>query len=650
MAVPPPSRTSTPSTAPFSPPLRLSPSPSSSSVAQFASTSTSTAYSTTSRPPSPSIATTSVIRNRTTNTSSDPSPAPSPRPSFSLEPDVTRPTLRRVANDALGAANGAGAGAGLLSAFGADAKEDDYVVRRDRKGKGKASIEGRRAVSESQAGGTGEGKDREVIVHKLAKTDTIASVALQYGITPQNLRTSNRLWASDSIHLRAQLLIPLDLCNLPSSSFGVERIAREENGDLTVWQRNGRSSGGEGGEGRREGLGGAAERAGKQDALLSPKARRLASASAFELGGSSIGSSTPPTGAPASASEFLDVWSSPSSSHASFDTFPHPHPAPLPSPSRFDYLSSTNNTFHAPPSPPTPTDEELVSRTVSPPGLSSSSGATAASFSRPSSSAATSPPPGSDPSPSSSSAAHKPLEKRTLRIERMTPSQLSFFPPSSSTPSSEHPPKSSSNSSSSKRQEDESLFFGPLTNSLSTSFSALGLDKYLPTSLSSTSSSSAIRLPPSPLPGGPGAGGGRTVRSKWSLLNFGAEESEAGLGERGSYGLGDYFGGALGGGGGGGKGMPRSVSLGGASSTRETKRTGGTGLAGAVGLTDSGSWSRSSTAKPLPPYPLPPPPGSPGGSPRHPRGSKLRDSNERVYEGLGGGEAGKTRGQVRRLF
>ncbi|BGP16750.1 hypothetical protein JCM10213v2_004753 [Rhodosporidiobolus nylandii] len=517
-------------------------------------------------------------------------------PRLSVEPDVTRPSLRgRVANDVLAAA-------GTWRRAASGDGQDGYVLSADLKGKGKAS-EGRRAASEA-APANELGKEREVIVHRLAKTDSIASVSLQYGITPQNLRTSNRLWSSDTIHLRSELLIPLDLCNLPSSSFGVERIAREENGDLTVWQRSADNEGAGGGKGA---LGTAAERAEKETEVLSPRARRLASASAFGFGGGESGAPTPPA---VPQSEFLDVWSnSPSlpstSPRVSLD---------LPVPSRSAYLATTNNFFSTSPSPPPPSTEELVSRTVSPPSSSTSQ-------SRPSSSAATSPPPSATALDSTGEGR---LEKRTLRVERRAASELAFFP----APASEPKKPASATSSATSTQAvggDESLFFGPLTTSLTSSFSALGLDKYLTLPRSFPASDGGIRLPSTPSPGG------RTPmrkRSGWGLLNFGAEEEEAAAGGDGAGAQG-YF------------GLPSSASVG-----------------SVLGLTETGTWSRSRGAseggleaargKPLPPHP----PLSPGGSPkpqRHPRGAKVRDSNERVY-GDGEGKQGGARAAVRGLF
>lgn len=44
----------------------------------------------------------------------------------------------------------------------------------------------------------------------MSSKDSLAGVALKYGITMSELRKANQLWASDSIHLRKVLYIPLD--------------------------------------------------------------------------------------------------------------------------------------------------------------------------------------------------------------------------------------------------------------------------------------------------------------------------------------------------------------------------------------------------------------------------------------------------------
>ncbi|KAL1939537.1 hypothetical protein VTO73DRAFT_9848 [Trametes versicolor] len=55
-------------------------------------------------------------------------------------------------------------------------------------------------------------QDREmlVIVHEIQPTDSLAGVALKYGISLAELRRANQLWTSDTIHLRDTLYIPVD--------------------------------------------------------------------------------------------------------------------------------------------------------------------------------------------------------------------------------------------------------------------------------------------------------------------------------------------------------------------------------------------------------------------------------------------------------
>ncbi|KAH8995760.1 hypothetical protein EDB92DRAFT_1794506 [Lactarius akahatsu] len=54
------------------------------------------------------------------------------------------------------------------------------------------------------------GSHRTVLVHEVSPNDSLAGVALKYGISVTELRRANQLWASDSIHLRHVLYIPLD--------------------------------------------------------------------------------------------------------------------------------------------------------------------------------------------------------------------------------------------------------------------------------------------------------------------------------------------------------------------------------------------------------------------------------------------------------
>ncbi|KAF8629108.1 hypothetical protein AX17_005694 [Amanita inopinata Kibby_2008] len=55
-----------------------------------------------------------------------------------------------------------------------------------------------------------EATEKEVIVHKVTAKDSLAGVSLKYGIPLAELRRVNHLWASDSIHLRDVLFIPVE--------------------------------------------------------------------------------------------------------------------------------------------------------------------------------------------------------------------------------------------------------------------------------------------------------------------------------------------------------------------------------------------------------------------------------------------------------
>ncbi|KAJ3874170.1 peptidoglycan-binding LysM domain protein [Lentinula edodes] len=57
--------------------------------------------------------------------------------------------------------------------------------------------------------------EKVVIVHEVSSRDSLAGVALKYRINLTELRRANHLWASDSIHLRNVLYIPLEKTSLP---------------------------------------------------------------------------------------------------------------------------------------------------------------------------------------------------------------------------------------------------------------------------------------------------------------------------------------------------------------------------------------------------------------------------------------------------
>ncbi|KAG5639449.1 hypothetical protein H0H81_001571 [Sphagnurus paluster] len=58
-------------------------------------------------------------------------------------------------------------------------------------------------------------EERDVLVHEINAGDSLAGVSLKYGISMGDLRRANHLWASDSIHLRTELLIPIDKVSRP---------------------------------------------------------------------------------------------------------------------------------------------------------------------------------------------------------------------------------------------------------------------------------------------------------------------------------------------------------------------------------------------------------------------------------------------------
>ncbi|KAM6502105.1 hypothetical protein JOM56_002082 [Amanita muscaria] len=53
-------------------------------------------------------------------------------------------------------------------------------------------------------------QERIVVVHKVSPKDSLPGVSLRYGIPLAELRQINQLWASDPIHLRDVLYIPVD--------------------------------------------------------------------------------------------------------------------------------------------------------------------------------------------------------------------------------------------------------------------------------------------------------------------------------------------------------------------------------------------------------------------------------------------------------
>ncbi|KAF9432719.1 hypothetical protein BGZ76_010422 [Entomortierella beljakovae] len=59
---------------------------------------------------------------------------------------------------------------------------------------------------------------RRVIIHQVTTTDTLAGIALYYGIQVSFLKKSNKLWTNDSIHTRKYLYIPFEECTVARQS------------------------------------------------------------------------------------------------------------------------------------------------------------------------------------------------------------------------------------------------------------------------------------------------------------------------------------------------------------------------------------------------------------------------------------------------
>ncbi|GJJ70976.1 hypothetical protein EMPS_03326 [Entomortierella parvispora] len=59
-----------------------------------------------------------------------------------------------------------------------------------------------------------ESAGKRVIIHQVAINDTLAGIALYYGIQVPLLKKSNKLWTNDSIHTRKYLYIPFEDCSV----------------------------------------------------------------------------------------------------------------------------------------------------------------------------------------------------------------------------------------------------------------------------------------------------------------------------------------------------------------------------------------------------------------------------------------------------
>ncbi|XP_011685726.1 PREDICTED: lysM and putative peptidoglycan-binding domain-containing protein 2 isoform X2 [Wasmannia auropunctata] len=70
-------------------------------------------------------------------------------------------------------------------------------------------------------------RTESLVKHTVCPTDTLQGIALKYGVTTEQIRRINRLWASDSLFLREHLLIPVS-ADSPASTCNDESVTSEE--------------------------------------------------------------------------------------------------------------------------------------------------------------------------------------------------------------------------------------------------------------------------------------------------------------------------------------------------------------------------------------------------------------------------------------
>lgn len=77
-------------------------------------------------------------------------------------------------------------------------------------------------------------RNQNVIKHVISNTDTLQGIALKYGVTMEQIRRLNRLWASDSLFLRESLLIPVtDINSYPIHVEPAASSSQSESDDVT---------------------------------------------------------------------------------------------------------------------------------------------------------------------------------------------------------------------------------------------------------------------------------------------------------------------------------------------------------------------------------------------------------------------------------
>ncbi|WVF72943.1 hypothetical protein IAT40_007761 [Kwoniella sp. CBS 6097] len=86
-------------------------------------------------------------------------------------------------------------------------------------------------VDEQSSGG-----EVEVLIHTIKPNQSLAGIALLYGIDLATLRKVNKLWTSDPIHLRTHLYVPLEACKWNKASEVLMRGPGE--GQVTLYPKN----------------------------------------------------------------------------------------------------------------------------------------------------------------------------------------------------------------------------------------------------------------------------------------------------------------------------------------------------------------------------------------------------------------------------
>ncbi|XP_051159086.1 lysM and putative peptidoglycan-binding domain-containing protein 2 [Leptopilina boulardi] len=82
-------------------------------------------------------------------------------------------------------------------------------------------------------------KRNEIMIkHVVSKSDTLQGIALKFGVTTEQIRRANRLWATDSLFLREYLLIPVPVDNPLSTPSNDASTESESNHTIASTSRS----------------------------------------------------------------------------------------------------------------------------------------------------------------------------------------------------------------------------------------------------------------------------------------------------------------------------------------------------------------------------------------------------------------------------